>query len=145
MVFADNVLEHLPDPVAVFKEVNRVLRSNGVFIAKTPNKRHYMPIAARLTPHWFHVWFENIRGRDQDDIFPTLYLANTETDLRNAAKSAQLSVEKIEFIEGRPEYLRISSVSYIFGWLYERIVNLFKPLMRFRILIVIQLKKSEIK
>ena len=144
LVFADNVLEHLPDPVAVFKEVQRVLRSNGVFIAKTPNKWHYMPIAARLTPHWFHVWYEKIRGRQEDDIFPTLYRANSERDVKIAAKAAQLDVEIIEFIEGRPEYLRVSSVSYIFGWVYERIVNFFASLMRFRILIVVRLKKVPI-
>jgi len=29
----------------------------------------------------------------------------------------------MEFIEGRPEYLRIMAFTYLFGWLYEWIVN----------------------
>ena len=37
VVFADNVLEHLPDPAAVFAAVTRVLRPGGVFLGKTPN------------------------------------------------------------------------------------------------------------
>ena len=40
LVFADNVFVHLPDPARVFAEVARVLRPDGVFLGKTPNKWH---------------------------------------------------------------------------------------------------------
>ena len=63
LVFADNVFEHLPDPARVFAEVARVLRPGGVFLGKTPNKWHYVPLIARLTPHGFHRWVVRWRGR----------------------------------------------------------------------------------
>lgn len=50
LVLADNVLEHLPDPAAVFAEVARVLRPGGLFLAKTLNKWHDVPLIARLVP-----------------------------------------------------------------------------------------------
>ena len=101
------MLEHLPEPEKVFAEVYRLLRPGGVFLGKTPNKWHYMPLIARLTPHRFHKWVNKWRGRDGDDVFPTKYQANTEGDIRKLAFSAGLKVNQIKHIEGRPEYLRM--------------------------------------
>jgi len=55
IVFANNVLEHIADPVRVFKEVHRVLKPGGWFLAKTPNRYHYVSMIGRITPHWFHT------------------------------------------------------------------------------------------
>lgn len=77
VVFSDYVLEHLEDPLQVFREVVRVLKSGGVFLFKTPNKYHYMPTIARLTPHAFHQYVNRLRGRAEVDTFPTRYRANT--------------------------------------------------------------------
>ncbi|WP_133511693.1 class I SAM-dependent methyltransferase [Candidatus Thiosymbion oneisti] len=119
MVFADNVLEHLAEPEKVFAEVARVLRPGGVFLVKTPNRYHYMPLIARLMPHRFHQWINRKRGRAEEDTFPTLYRANTNRDIHRIADSAGLTVTHMEFIEGRPEYLWITAFTYLFGWLYE--------------------------
>ena len=143
LIFADNVLEHLPEPEKVFSEVYRLLRPGGVFLAKTPNKYHYMPLIARFTPHRFHEWVNKWRGREGGDVFPTKYQANTEGDIRKLALSAGLKVNQIQHIEGRPEYLRMSFVTYIPGLLYERLVNSLSFLVRFRILLVIELQRPD--
>lgn len=136
MVFADNVLEHLEMPSAVFGEVARVLKPGGIFLVKTPNRRHYMPLIARMTPHGFHQWVNRKRGRKEVDTFPTRYLANTPMDLQCLAGKAELIVESIRLVEGRPEYLRFLAPAYVFGLLYERLVNSTEILAPFRILIV---------
>ena len=141
VVLADNVLEHLDDPDRVFGEAARVLRPGGRFMAKTPNRSHYMPLIARITPHRFHRWVNRLRGRESEDTFPTRYRANTPADIARLARRAGLEVETIELVEGRPEYLRLTAPTYVVGWMYERLVNRFSALARFRVLLVISLFK----
>jgi SAM-dependent methyltransferase len=141
VVFADNVLEHLPDPHFAFREIHRVLKPGGMFLFKTPNKWHYMPIIARSTPHRFHRWISRKRGRQDVDTFPTLYRANSIKDIRRLANSVCFEIEELELIEGRPEYLRMNWLTYLIGVIYERIVNSVRLLSRFRVLLVGRLRK----
>ncbi|MEP3525436.1 MAG: class I SAM-dependent methyltransferase [Hyphomicrobiales bacterium] len=124
LAFSCNVWEHVADPKPFLKEVNRVLVQDGLFLAKTPNFWHYMPIIAHLTPHWFHVYYNKLRGRNVVDTFPTVYALNTYKDIKRHAEENGYEVLYIEAEEGRPEYLRISAFTYVFGYLYERAANL---------------------
>ena len=101
-----------------------------------------MPLIARMTPHRFHRFVNRLRGRAEEDTFPTLYRANTAADVRKLAASAGLAVERLERIEGRPEYLRITWPTYLLGAAYERVVNTFDFLAIFRILLIAQLRKA---
>jgi SAM-dependent methyltransferase len=142
VVFADNVLEHLAEPLIVFREVKRVLKPGGIFIFKTPNKQHYMPAISRMTPHSFHRFYNRKRGRAGEDTFPTHYRANTRRDIKNLAAGAGLTIKNLSLIEGRPEYLRLSAVTYLAGAAYERLVNASSGLARFRIVLIGTLSKS---
>lgn len=141
LIFADNVMEHLANPEQVFRECARVLKPGGILMFKTPNKTHYMPIIAQLTPHSFHQFINNLRGRDAEDTFPTLYRANSKAAVQRLASRSGLELHSVRRIEGRPEYLRFVALTYLFGILYERIVNLSKAFAAFRILLVVELQK----
>jgi SAM-dependent methyltransferase len=144
LVFADNVLEHLAAPDVVFDEVSRVLRPGGLFLAKTPNRWHYVALIARCTPHRFHQFLNQLRGRARADTFPTLYRANTRKDITRLAGAAGLVVRRIDLIEGRPEYLRVSAPTYAVGWVYERLVNVLPVLAPFRVVLTATLEKPRL-
>jgi SAM-dependent methyltransferase len=142
LVFADNVVEHLADPLASFNEVFRVLKPGGVFLFKTPNRAHYMPFIARSTPHGFHQFINRLRGRDEADTFPTLYRANTAVAIGRVAEFAGFEVQRLEHVEGRPEYLRLTWPTYLLGAAYERLVNATERFAGYRILLIAELHKS---
>lgn len=141
LVFSDNVMEHLDNPLLVFNEVLRVLKPGGKFLIKTPNKYHYVPAISRITPHSFHQWVNKLRGRDVNNTFPTYYLANCKKDLAKIVKNAGLDIEYLDLIEGRPEYLRGFWTTYLIGIAYERAVNTFDFLKSFRVILIGCFKK----
>jgi SAM-dependent methyltransferase len=136
LVFANNVLEHLPEPNGVFREVHRVLKPGGTFVIKTPNKLHYVATLARLTPLRLHKWINRLRGRSESHTYPTKYRANSSTALRRLAAATGFKVLEMNFIEGRPEYLRLFWPAYLLGVMYERLVNSASFLSRFFVVIV---------
>ncbi len=62
IVISNNVIEHVRDVNRYLQEIHRVLKPGGHFVAKTPNKLHYVTLIARITPHWFHEFYNRLRG-----------------------------------------------------------------------------------
>lgn len=141
VVVSDNVLEHLDNPLEVFREVHRVLRPGGIFLAKTPNRWHYVAIGASLTPHSFHRKFNLARGRAAVDTFPTRYRANSRGQLAPLARSAGFELISVDFFEGRPEYLRRWGALYMLGALYEMLVNATNRFAPLRVVLIAKMRK----
>lgn len=132
IVQSDSVLEHLQDPVSTFGEIHRALRPRGAFIGKAPHKHHCMPLVASITPTWFHKIYNGSRGRESSNTIPTIYRADCEVDLRRQAPADRMAIEKTAFVEGRPEYLRMTFLTYLAKFAYERFVKSFELFSRFR-------------
>jgi SAM-dependent methyltransferase len=141
VVFSIYVLEHVTDPKQLVEEIRRVLKPGGVFLALTPNRYHYVPLIAMLTPHSFHQRLNKARGREAEDTFPTVYLMNTRRDLLRYFANG-FECLQMDTIEVAPNYLRFSTPSFLLGALYGRIVSRFDSLAALRVNIICAFRKT---
>jgi SAM-dependent methyltransferase len=105
------VLEHVAIPPMFLREVRRILRPGGWFIALTPNGQHYVTWVTRafgLLPHTItQDLVQRLYGRAHHDTFPTHYRLNTPLELDAAARRAGMP---LRYLVGfaNPDYFRFS-------------------------------------
>ncbi|MDI6858672.1 MAG: class I SAM-dependent methyltransferase [Dehalococcoidia bacterium] len=142
LVLSSHMIEHLREPERAFREMARVLRGGGRLLLLTPNRFHYVPLVASMLPQRLHVKINRSRGVDAQDVFPTLYRANTPGKLRRLLEGAGLTVERLERFETEPEYLAFHPLAYAVGVGYERLVNRFGFLAALRVNLVAVARKD---
>jgi SAM-dependent methyltransferase len=143
VVFSKFVFEHLDRPVTVMRELHRVLKPAGHLLIHTPNRWHYVTLAAALTPTRVHIWYRTRLGWDEADTFPTRYRANDAETMETFAAKSGFRVHSLQLLETKPTYLALHPTAYRVGIAYERLVNRFDALARFRVNLLVDLEVVE--
>jgi SAM-dependent methyltransferase len=114
LVVCDNVLEHLKDPVPLFKEANRVLQRGGYVCIRTPNSLNYIALFSRLIPNKYHSKVTAVvqDSRKEEDVFPTYYRCNTVTKIRSMMKRYGFGINVVYGYEAEPSYFKASVVAF---------------------------------
>jgi SAM-dependent methyltransferase len=145
VVYARWLVEHLENPIMAFGEFHRVLKPGGRLALFTTNLLHYYGAVARVTPQWFHVWFNcQVRKFEEVDIFPTYYRANTRWKVHRLLRDVGFSASRIEIslVEGSSSVLRFNFVLHRMGQAYERVVKRFETLDSFRMNLIAIARKD---
>jgi SAM-dependent methyltransferase len=140
LIFSKYGFEHLERPELVMRELRRVLKPGGCLLIHTPNRWHYVPMLATITPTSFHTWFNEKRGRVEDDTFETRYRANTKRRLGELADASGFRIVGVQLWETKPDYLFFHPAAYAVGIAYERIVNRFDALANLRVQLLADLE-----
>ena len=99
LVTANMVVEHLDKPDEQFREISRILKPKGVFLFHTPNAYGYGVILSKLVPEWLKgKLIYLLEGREEQDVFPTHYKANTEAQVKALAKESGFEVLQLDLI-----------------------------------------------
>lgn len=124
LVLAIWVFEHLERPATLFTEVRRVLRAGGHFVFLTPNARHPIVWANRLShlaPALQRRAVLRLYAREESDTFHVHYRANTPARLNALAAGAGLRVASLEAVAD-PTYLAFNDALFRASAAIERVL-----------------------
>ncbi|HWG36440.1 MAG TPA: class I SAM-dependent methyltransferase [Terriglobales bacterium] len=114
LITCNGVIEHVASPGRAFAQFHAALKPGGQLIVNTPNLRHWSTMIARLTPYWFHrLALARITGMKPEDIFPTLFRANTPRRLQMLLQQSGFAETQVHGHMGRPRLVGMGPLLWL--------------------------------
>lgn len=121
LVTANMVVEHLLNPVAILKEIARVVRPHGVFVFHTPNLGSpIVRFASKISEAIKRRAVGALQGRKDADIFKTHYRFNTAGDIERIAEQSGFEIKVLERVSTSAMSVMLGPVAVYFELLYLR-------------------------
>jgi SAM-dependent methyltransferase len=143
IVMCRSVMEHIADPAAVYREINRVMKAGGHFIFLTGNLWDYAALIAMLVPNRFHPWIvSRTEGRKEKDVFPVQYRTNTYGAVKKWATLADFEIVSFRYLGQYPSYFLFNGFLFLVATGYEKLLRRFNALGFLRGWIFVTLRKK---
>lgn len=125
LVCTEYMLEHAQDPASIFREVHRILVPGGAIVLITSNLWSYKSLLAAVAPFSVHKRLGEYRYRRsvEQDMFPTLYRANTISRLARLFKDTGFRKINILMLSNGPSWFRGVPVLFELGCIYHKIIE----------------------
>jgi len=141
LVTANMVVEHLPNPVAQFMEISRVLKPGGLFLFHTPNRLGYNTVMAKMIPEGLKpLLIRILQSRDEEDVFETHYRVNSEDQVSETARRAVLEVQDVRLINSALQFLIVPPLALLESLWVKLLMG--KNMRRYRTNIIAILRKG---
>jgi len=144
LITCNMVVEHLDRPHVVFTEFARVLKDGGRVVVHTPNIYSYFVLGSRFVPRRLKLKLaQALDSRVPDEVFPTLYRANTVKKLRAMMAQVGLREERCRMLASEAVFATTHPLLAAVELLYIRLTlrSTFKSL---RVSILASFRKSGI-
>ena len=143
LVMSRSVMEHVEDPLAVYSEINRVLKPAGHLIFLTANLWDYASLIAKLVPNRFHPWIvSRVEGREEHDVFPIQYRTNTLGAVKRFAGRTGFDIISFRYLGQYPCYFMFNGALFFLATGYEKLISRSEALRFLRGWILVVLKKT---
>jgi len=142
LIMSRSVFEHIQDPVAVYREMFRVLKPGGRLVFLTANLWDYASLIARLVPNQWHPWIvSKTEGRAEEDVFPIQYKTNTRGAVYRLARQSGFEVESFKYLGQYPCYFMFNGFLFLLATAYEKLITHVDALKFLRGWIYVTLRK----
>lgn len=143
IIVSQELIEHLEHPGRFFKEAQRILKNDGIFIIMTPNLFGWRSIISKCTPHRFHVLMnKQIHDIDGKDVFPTYYKANGYHRIREMLYKNNFRIIETHYYEGHPGTLTFSVITTCVEIAYTKMIQRYNILRALRETIIVVARKE---